>query len=776
MWLLNDIYSMFLDIINVIPKIVYFLCVSGMALLDAAQLVMRKMAGLDVYYIGDSATPQTGDIALAFIQSIFDKNTQFPAVRNAFWALVILGIIMLVITSIISIIRQEYMPGEEESKEKPQNSKFYVVARCLKSLFLFLIVPTSVIFGLMLSDIFLRAIDSATTSGAVNGVLLSKESIKDKLVGEAIYNGDTISYTYMDLFGFDSPATATITFSGMVFRSGGYNANRVRIADKYNVSTESGMVQLSYYELLVSDQDYISNFDIFNQATTPQEAAQMLDDAFAANIKLKEPQTVIVDGVAHNFNSKLIFNFGGANAKTFSKFNVALVWYYYDLWQFNFLVAFAFLVVSLKIMVKITAGLMKRILEMVALFIISPPIVAVFPLDGGKSFGEWRKTFISKALSAYGAIIGMNIFFLILPYLNEIKFFASGMGIGFSVDGAIAMVNLIISTLFIITGLVVVESFIELISGIVGSESVAKTGGESIAKVGDTLQKSGKFVGASAGFATKVATSPFTLAAKLTGADKAIGKAANAVNRGVKKAFLRDNVKDKFDDNFQKSWNEGGAEAEYQNYAGQNATYNDSMNQAFNKRLNKNLDYNQWVKTDAGSKASEGAAKKAGLQSLADFKAHESGAGSTAFNTTRKVAFDSQYADLKKESNEEFAGTFGGKVLGSAVQPLQNLSAYASNFPLLATSAFERNDKQGLKSMMMAFKGVSAKDIELEEIHTRVKDEESQKAAVQEEMRRKEADKQKKEAESKTKDAATDAKIGQISSDVEKLKKEVKKK
>jgi hypothetical protein len=765
----SNLFSWLWDAISIIPKIVYYLCVSGMSLLDVAQLALRKMAGLDVYYIGDSATPQTGDIALSFVRSIFDKNTQYPAIKNAFWSLVILSVILLIITTIIAVVRQEYMPGDEESKEKPQNSKIHVMARSVKSLFLFLIVPVSVIFGLTLSDIFLRAIDSATSAGPVGGTLFAKESIKDKLVGTAIYDGSVVTYTYMELFGIDnlvgdltgfsSPATGTVTFSGVVFKIGAYTANRVRLNDEYKVLTPTGVANLTYYELLKADENYISNFGIFNQADSPAEAAQMIDEAFAANARLKNPERVIVDGVADNFNSRLIFGFGAAKARSFSKFNIALVWYYYDLWQFNFLVAFAVLVIMLKLMVKITAGLMKRIIEMVALFIISPPIVAVMPLDGGKAFGEWRKNFIGKALGAYGAIIGMNLFFLILPYLNEIKFFAAGTGIGFNIEGAIAMVNLVFSTIFIVTGLVVVESFIELLSGIVGSESLAKTGGELVGKVGDTMAKSGKYLGGAAGFTTKLATSPFTLTAKATHLDKWAANKLQDSKRRKREKRLGEETTNKFNEQFQEAWNDDLAVKAYDENASNNKGYKDDMTRAYQQRQNKDLSYDEWIQSQEGQAARDQAAQANGLQTFESFKNLETETSRQVFNKMRNDSFDQTYPELAAEAAKTKRK---GAIASEIGEVAKHFSGYASNFPLLVSGVLERNDKQGFKSMIMAFQGKTAKQIELEEIYTRIKDEESQKAIVQEESR-KEQEKQYT--------SALEKKIGKLSDEVEKLKR-----
>ena len=39
------------ELFSLIPKFMYFLCATLMSLIDALQYVLRKLAGLDVYYV-----------------------------------------------------------------------------------------------------------------------------------------------------------------------------------------------------------------------------------------------------------------------------------------------------------------------------------------------------------------------------------------------------------------------------------------------------------------------------------------------------------------------------------------------------------------------------------------------------------------------------------------------------------------------------------------------------------------------------------------------------
>ncbi len=511
--------------VNIIPKLIYFICVSLMSVLDAFQWIMRKLAGLDVYYIGDSTSPETGDIALGFMREIFVTDSRFPALKNAFWALVILGIIFLIVATIIAIIRQEYLPGQESSKEKPSNNKLTIIKSSIRSLFMFLIVPLSCIFGLALGDIALQAMDSATTSTSTGGILLSNSTARSQLHSENI--ADTQTYCFFDIFEQGLP-TRNLTFSGMMFKSAAYNANRVRINKEYGGVT--------YSQRLVGTVSTISHFDIFNlYADDKEKTAELIDEAFANHVFFKgtgqTPGSKPIN-VDSSFSSVVELGLwtitDEQQISNFSKFNVPLVWYYYDLWFFNYIVGFAFLIIAIKLFIDIILGLMKRIIEMVALFIISPPFIATMPLDEGKSFNKWRESFLQKALSVFACIIGMNLLFLIFPYLNQIKLFPETGDIAI----VTALLNLMISSLMIIVGLTVINTFLAMVSKMIGAEDAAEAGGKLTEKVGSLVAGAARLTGGAAG-----------LAMKAMGGGLA-GKGARAIGKKIGKSGLANKIRD----------------------------------------------------------------------------------------------------------------------------------------------------------------------------------------------------------------------------------------
>ena len=96
----------------------------------------------------------------------------------------------------------------------------------------------------------------------------------------------------------------------------------------------------------------------------------------------------------------------------------------------------------------------QRIFDIVLLYIISPISVSTILVDDGNRFKIWRDMTISKVLGAYGIILSMNLFFIIIPQISSITFFADSFKNGIvkilfliGVAYAVTKANLVIAQL-----------------------------------------------------------------------------------------------------------------------------------------------------------------------------------------------------------------------------------------------------------------------------------------------------------------------------------------
>lgn len=134
--------------------------------------------------------------------------------------------------------------------------------------------------------------------------------------------------------------------------------------------------------------------------------------------------------------------------------NLNVVKKYYDLGDMNFFVGIAGGLVILIMFVMSAVMFVQRIFDIILLYVVSPASVSTIPLDDGGRFRIWREMLVSKVLGAYGIILSMNLFFLIIPQVSQIAFFGNSFKDGvvqllFVLGGAFAITkaNMVISQL-----------------------------------------------------------------------------------------------------------------------------------------------------------------------------------------------------------------------------------------------------------------------------------------------------------------------------------------
>lgn len=135
-------------------------------------------------------------------------------------------------------------------------------------------------------------------------------------------------------------------------------------------------------------------------------------------------------------------------------FDMGIVSQYYSLRNLDFLIGIFGSVVIMVMFVMSAITFIQRIFDIVLLYIISPVSVSTIPVDDGARFKIWRDMTISKILGAYGIILSMNLFFIIIPQVTSIVFFDNAFKNGivkilFLIGGAFAVTkaNLVIAQL-----------------------------------------------------------------------------------------------------------------------------------------------------------------------------------------------------------------------------------------------------------------------------------------------------------------------------------------
>lgn len=440
-FMIENVLGLVLDILSFFPKLMYFLLSCILSIIDMFQVVFRKLAGLDPIIMGDEITK--GDTVYEIIMdALFNTNGSYSAINTIFWSLIILGVFMLIVVAIVATLRVEYTPDKEKG-----NSKGKIITNFIKALFSFAVIPVASIFGMYLANSLIGVIDNVTTVSISN----NNEQYKyfdlwgsDSVENSGLLVGEESSYIAYDILGISIPTTQE-PFSGMVFKASAYSCNRFRRhGNEYLKQVQASGTDLGLFK--------------DNQITESKDAAEIIDTAFSINAKIKSgsDNTLYKDGISDDYYRSITFNFFGSTTdlESFSKYNAEFVYYFYDLWTFNFIISFVAVIVIGKLYISFILMLMSRIFEIIGLFVIAPISISLMPIDSGAALGRWRNSFIGKYALVLVTIFGINLVSPIINIMQTVKFFNE------------PVLDYIILTIMIVAALSAVNTLISIISNI----------------------------------------------------------------------------------------------------------------------------------------------------------------------------------------------------------------------------------------------------------------------------------------------------------------------
>ena len=202
-------------ILDIFPKIIYFLYACLSSAVDALQALIRKLAGLDVYYVNNTPVSNR-DPLTEFIYGILgfgESSDLYSALNTVFWSLAIFGLIVLAVTTMIAIIKSHY------SEDAAQTAPYKYLYTAAKAIFTFAIMPVVVIIGLQLASFVLRTLDNITAGSGGEGEIQTMfgRTAVNRFQAETMAN-DVVVYGHYDFFGTGEP-TNTSSFSGMLFEA-----------------------------------------------------------------------------------------------------------------------------------------------------------------------------------------------------------------------------------------------------------------------------------------------------------------------------------------------------------------------------------------------------------------------------------------------------------------------------------------------------------------------------------------------------------------------------
>lgn len=446
-----------LKTLAIIPQLLYMVFACIAQIVDVVQILFRLLAGMSdsmVYLNSDVMGHINGKPTGNFILDILMSRV----VMSVFSKMLVVAVILLVVFTFVAIIKNEY------SSEGAQNSKGKIVGKSLKALFTFLFIPVICLAGIMISNGLLNTLDGASSNGAGSKI------------------------------------------SARIFVAAAYNANRVRMSGKVSDVNMMGYTGISYGQ----DDEVVVEGE---EETPPKrdkewmKAAELVDEWFGNGMTVKpkdgaDNKAPIGDYTLWGALGSIESGANSDGSRTFTILDTGAVFHYYDLWSFNYILGFVAIAFITLTFVSLLLGLAKRAIDLAILFVISPPIVAVMPLDNGQMFGKWKTEFVKRVLNTYAPVIAMNLYLVLIPHFMNVDIFTSVVNSYVGAEGVVlpalallaegggnvaaqmasgvmaVMVNSIFQIVMILAGAVAVKSSIDWISDLIGAENLAKTSKE----------------------------------------------------------------------------------------------------------------------------------------------------------------------------------------------------------------------------------------------------------------------------------------------------------
>ena len=128
---------------------------------------------------------------------------------------------------------------------------------------------------------------------------------------------------------------------------------------------------------------------------------------------------------------------------------------------FDYLILFLTCYKMLVTLVTIILNCVGRIFNMLLLYLISPLILAVSPLDDGAKFKQWTTAFIVQSFSVFGTVISMRVLLLFMPIVTDpnLVLFANPVA------------NILAKLVIVLGGFEVSEKATNLITGILADNA-----------------------------------------------------------------------------------------------------------------------------------------------------------------------------------------------------------------------------------------------------------------------------------------------------------------
>ncbi len=393
-----------------IKEILMQLLIWILGFIDSVFKVFRSVAGLD-----GVGTPN-GE------QTLSEYFLNLDGVQWAFWVVFIASIGICAVCTVVAVVKNviNFKGGEQKSHAR-------TLGQATGTVIVSLVMAMMLIVGVGVSDKLLGVIDKSMNGS--NSIIMSHEIIALSVSDSYLYDTGNVQGLNKD----DEDGNCTYVSPLYLFATVGSEPKKEkRYGKDYIVYLDpDGITDMNFYDVYeqVLDADGKPLLDEDgNEVWEPN--VSKLTPVKSTDGWNRKPQYGYGEAAEYYTKNDLPENMWDARVEgilgdTTGVFGIPYKWdrdgMVADPDNFNFIIAYICAIVLLIALIGATFGLVKRLFDIVILFIVLPGISATIPLDDGAKFKLWRETVISKVFLAFGTVIAVNVFLIVAPSLLSIS-------------------------------------------------------------------------------------------------------------------------------------------------------------------------------------------------------------------------------------------------------------------------------------------------------------------------------------------------------------------
>ena len=503
---------------NLVGKGLYYLIVKGLlSLVNVFYRIFSVFAGLQkVDYDGTKS----------YLLNVFFENS---TITNIYWAMALVGMAMMFGFAIFAVVRKMF-----DIDDKHRLSISGILKNCFKSIFVILVLSLCVTGVINGTNVLMQSVTYIFDNAEIMGKTQTIEYTDSQYATMARVLNTIGNYSLNP--SSDSRFNINSCFNEI--RGDLYELRDEGVFDgHYETEDEDGNAVNNWMTVLQSiaesaDLSYDLDMDIYNESVTNAITNAMETLQNNPNLEALREYTFPVYSVSSSdcVIDRALFLAGTTHAAKESSYNEnasvtdALRGPFYSgernmyslsevnsvfnigVGSIDYVLIAIFAFFTLKFLFSAILQCASRIFILIGLYISAPPFIATLPWDDGEKFKQWTNAFIIQALNVFGVVIPMRLLITLMPIIlsDKLTLFPDS-----------AFLNIIAKMLLILGGLLAVNSFGSILSGILSGNA-----GIASAQSGGAINAAaGRMFGVGAAVAGRAA---------LTG-----GKLAGGVARGV---------------------------------------------------------------------------------------------------------------------------------------------------------------------------------------------------------------------------------------------------